>query len=79
MEIISLLHAGNSTLDTWIVLVNQEIKMFPPHTPRHTAISILLYLHVHVRGLYFSLRREIQLYSELFRETSQKGSTCYSA
>lgn len=27
--------------------------MFPYHTPRHTAISILLYLHVHVRGLFF--------------------------
>lgn len=50
MEIISLLHAGKTTLDTWTVLMNQEIKMFPPHTPRHTAISILLYLHVDVRG-----------------------------
>lgn len=61
VEIISLLHAGNSTLDSWTVLMNQEIKMFPPHTPRHTAISILLYLHVDVRGFFFSPRKEIQI------------------
>lgn len=71
---IFLLYAGNSTVDTWTALMNQVIKVFPHHTPRHTAIFYFIVFACSCQRFVFSQGKKFRYSSNYSEKQVRKAA-----